>query len=358
MSKPFFSIAMPTYNRPNFLRTAIKSVLVQNYSDFEIVVTDNSTNDQSKIVCQQFHDKRIRYFKNETSIGFARNLYRSIKESCGQYIFLLGDDDFIYKNTTLSTLYALIKTNHYGYIRLGVWYHKNLEFLFDIGSLNNLENPILQPHSNNLEIVEFIYKTNFTYISGLVFQNYNLRIKELEKTKDPNFQMEHFWIKFIFKPVQQKGGYLSLDDVIISRFFIVFETEKQKKDIPDLYRVVNNKIYFEKTWKLVLEELSKKEKEIFMRDKLAEMVPLLPSVKYYSSNKNLLLFVKRMLELNPSLYFNVPLYFSLTIALFMPNRAWAKLRNIYHWLRQVHINDNAVSIAKLKSKLGINYKLT
>jgi len=89
------SICLPTYNRPELLRRAIASCLSQTYPDFEIVVTDNSRDDESKIVAEGFKDPRLRYYKNETNIGGIANLDKGLRLARGKYIKMLMDDDLL-----------------------------------------------------------------------------------------------------------------------------------------------------------------------------------------------------------------------------------------------------------------------
>ena len=62
------SILIPTYNRPEKTLRAVYSALQQNYSHIEVIVTDNSDNDQTKNLLESIiSDKRLRYYKNETN---------------------------------------------------------------------------------------------------------------------------------------------------------------------------------------------------------------------------------------------------------------------------------------------------
>ena len=117
MSRPFFSIVIPTYNRPDDLNNVIKSVLCQNYSNYEIIVSDNSTNTDSEIICRSFKNKKIKYSKNKDNIGFTRNFYKVIKQAKGKYIYTLSDDDLFLRSDSLANIYKIIQKHHYGYVR-------------------------------------------------------------------------------------------------------------------------------------------------------------------------------------------------------------------------------------------------
>ena len=63
MDQPFFSVVIPTYNQCNFLDKAIKSVSKQTFNDFEIIIIDNFSKDNTKKLVKSFNDKKIIYKK-------------------------------------------------------------------------------------------------------------------------------------------------------------------------------------------------------------------------------------------------------------------------------------------------------
>ena len=89
------SICIPTYNRPEYLRRAVESCLGQTYPNFEIVITDNSTDDRTAKMAGRWTDPRIRYYKNEGNIGPVGSCNRGISLSKGKYIKFLMDDDLL-----------------------------------------------------------------------------------------------------------------------------------------------------------------------------------------------------------------------------------------------------------------------
>lgn len=95
MNAPLVSICTPTYNRPGFLERAIRSCLTQTYPHFEIIVTDNSTNDLSAKLISRLNDPRIHYAKNEKNLGPVGNTTRAVTSAKGKYIKILMDDDLL-----------------------------------------------------------------------------------------------------------------------------------------------------------------------------------------------------------------------------------------------------------------------
>lgn len=89
------SVIIPTYNREKFLKRAIESVLDQTFQDFELIVIDDGSNDNTKKIVQKFQnqDNRIKYLWQENSEGAARPKNTGIKMAQGKYIAILDDDD-------------------------------------------------------------------------------------------------------------------------------------------------------------------------------------------------------------------------------------------------------------------------
>ncbi len=109
MSKLFFSIIIPTYNRAGFIAKTINSVLNQTYANFELIVVDDGSTDNTKEIIASIDDKRIKYYwKENAERGAARNY--GIKKAKGDYIFFIDSDDIMLSNH-LTTLYQMIKLN-------------------------------------------------------------------------------------------------------------------------------------------------------------------------------------------------------------------------------------------------------
>lgn len=91
---PKVSILVPTYNYAHYLDEAIKSALNQSYTDFElIIVDDNSTDNTDDVVLKYLTDARITYYKNPVNIGLSNNFNKCLDLAKGEYIkYLLADD--------------------------------------------------------------------------------------------------------------------------------------------------------------------------------------------------------------------------------------------------------------------------
>ena len=96
MYPPKVSVVIPTYNYARYLDEAIESVLSQTFTDFELIIVDNASTDNTDAVVEKYlSDSRVSYYKNETDIGLGKNFDKALSYARGEYIkFLNADDKF------------------------------------------------------------------------------------------------------------------------------------------------------------------------------------------------------------------------------------------------------------------------
>ena len=90
---PKISVVMPVYNGAAFLSEAIESILKQSFSDFELIIVNDGSSDNSESVINGFSDERIVYVKNETNKGLIFTLNKGVGLSKGVYIARMDHDD-------------------------------------------------------------------------------------------------------------------------------------------------------------------------------------------------------------------------------------------------------------------------
>ncbi|NQT04137.1 MAG: glycosyltransferase [Planctomycetes bacterium] len=90
---PLVSVVIPTYNRENLVGRAIKSVLSQTFEDFELIVVDDASLDNTEEVIKRFQDSRIKYVQHQKNMGAPATRNTGIRMAKGAYIGLLDDDD-------------------------------------------------------------------------------------------------------------------------------------------------------------------------------------------------------------------------------------------------------------------------
>lgn len=109
---PLVSIIIPAYNREKYIGRAIDSALVQSFQNFEIIIVDDgSTDNTKKALTPYLKDERIKYiFQKNQKVGKARN--NGIKNSVGKYIALLDSDDYWIDNDKLKKQTDFLEKNY------------------------------------------------------------------------------------------------------------------------------------------------------------------------------------------------------------------------------------------------------
>ena len=92
------SIIINCYNGEKYLSQCISSVLDQTYSNFEIIIFDNYSTDQSKNIINNFKDERLKYYKSNTKVSLYKARNEAIKKTTGEFIAFLDVDDWWDKN--------------------------------------------------------------------------------------------------------------------------------------------------------------------------------------------------------------------------------------------------------------------
>lgn len=99
----FYSIIIPTFNSGATLKTCLESVLSQNFGDFEVVIEDGLSKDNTLEVAAAFGDNRIKVF-SEADKGVYDAMNKAVSRASGQWLFFLGSDDVFYNAEVLQAI--------------------------------------------------------------------------------------------------------------------------------------------------------------------------------------------------------------------------------------------------------------
>ncbi len=100
MEEHLVSVLMTAYNREKFIVEAIESVLASTYQNFELIITDDGSNDRTLEIARRYEqkDKRINVYKNPVNLGDYPNRNKAASYAIGKYIMFVDSDDTIFKN--------------------------------------------------------------------------------------------------------------------------------------------------------------------------------------------------------------------------------------------------------------------
>jgi len=112
-TQPKISIITVTRNRASFISKAIKSAQNQSFTDWELIVLDDDSNDDTEEIVASFRDsdERIRYYKNSPLLGLTQNRNRGLSLATGKYISVLDSDDFWLDTDKLQKQYDFLEQN-------------------------------------------------------------------------------------------------------------------------------------------------------------------------------------------------------------------------------------------------------
>lgn len=110
MSDPFFSIIIPTFNREKQICETLQSVLNQSFNDFEVLIIDNQSQDNTAYLVATFNDKRVQFHQNDQNYERCYSRNRGIQLAKGLYTLLLDSDD-LFENKHLENWHQFILLN-------------------------------------------------------------------------------------------------------------------------------------------------------------------------------------------------------------------------------------------------------
>ena len=103
---PLVSIIVLNWNGVKWLNKCLTSLKKQSFKNFEIIVQDDASTDDTIEVVKKFNDLRISIFKNEKNLGYSGNLESLSKKGEGEIIYLMGQDDILGESALLDTCRA------------------------------------------------------------------------------------------------------------------------------------------------------------------------------------------------------------------------------------------------------------
>ena len=171
---PLLTVAIPTYNRAETLRRALDSVVGQLPADggVEIRISDNASPDHTPEVAAEYVRRYpcVRYSRNERNRGADFNMHKVVRESTGDYVYLLSDDDLLLPGA-LARILALVRQHP----EVGFFYLNGIGF-----QLNQRGDPTYFPKPVIWEPADFVssdrnsflgfLKLQLTFVSALLFQ--------------------------------------------------------------------------------------------------------------------------------------------------------------------------------------------
>ncbi|MGU7999447.1 glycosyltransferase family 2 protein [Streptococcus suis] len=167
-TKPFFSIVMPVYNAELYLTEAIMSVLAQTYQDFELILVNDASTDQSETICQEFvasHQDKVRLYSHPENKGLLLTRATGMEEVRGQYCLCMDADDVLRVDYLELVKQTIDETQAEAVVI-------NFSMEADFSVKRRDFSPFLNRQMTGLEVIEelLLEKTQLTTVWQLVFK--------------------------------------------------------------------------------------------------------------------------------------------------------------------------------------------
>jgi len=105
------TVAIPTYNRPEYLRESLKSVLGQTYKNFYVLILDNHSDKDNESMVREFNDPRVKFIRHPKNIGIIANWNKAIELCNTKYLSIFHDDDIMEPEFLKESIMVLEKNN-------------------------------------------------------------------------------------------------------------------------------------------------------------------------------------------------------------------------------------------------------
>lgn len=278
------SIIMPTYNRADVILRSVKSVLKQTYDDFELIIIDDGSTDQTEAIISGLCDQRIRYLKTETNQGACHARNRGIASAKGKYIAFLDSDNVWDKRYLDSRLSLLEKTRKdvggvFGYTRI-IRNHKTICTvpLEEIGEK-------IKNSKSNIPLIRYMLFDNIIDTNTILLKRECIEVvsgfdKKLKRLQD--------W-EYFFRILYQSGFRLQFTEDCLVRNYLRRDSITHKNNDEAYWET---RMFFLKRYRKVFEEYDCLEeavcrlcmkKEPRMREE--ELYRILGILDYFSLQK-------------------------------------------------------------------------
>jgi glycosyltransferase involved in cell wall biosynthesis len=185
-SSPFFSICIPVYNMEKYIEKSILSVLNQSFRNFEIVIINDFSHDNSEKIIRklQYKNSRIRLINNQENLGIYKARVEAIKNSKGKYLIFLDSDDLFSNPELLNKLYDFNSIYNEDIIEFNVIIQEEEHILY---------------YSHDHRISH-----NHHYKQEFIFQPYLSNILFFENNEYSDIFCRCIWNKMVRKEIFQK----------------------------------------------------------------------------------------------------------------------------------------------------------
>lgn len=173
---PKLTIAIPAYNRKEFLGETITSLLVQSFTDYEIVIFDNASDYDVEAFLAEFNDQRIRLVRNEKNLGNLQNFINIFAEHFeSDYLMVFHDDDTMHPKLLETEVMMLDSDENLAWVNCPVNFVKDHHKMFDFVASDGLSTKV---NGNDLTRWLSLSRVNLSFDGAMYRVKYLVGLRE------------------------------------------------------------------------------------------------------------------------------------------------------------------------------------
>ncbi|MGV1717174.1 glycosyltransferase family 2 protein [Vibrio furnissii] len=274
IQKPLVSVVMPVYNSELYLEKAIESVLSQSYSNFELLIIDDGSTDNSISIVNSFKDKRIKLYSNGQNKGLIYTLNYAINLCRGEFVARMDADDICLADRFLKQINYLQKNTDVGLCGMHAFPIGNVSLksrifniITDSFSPPTFNDDILISHIFECRIIhptvmirKSIFDSGFRYdMEAIHAEDYDLWVRISSKFKlgnipdlGVNYRIHNDSVSHKYKeqqilkslPSRKKAAHIALDIPMDDPFFKIFDNLFLDKSVTFSSFEINTNLFF------------------------------------------------------------------------------------------------------------------
>lgn len=311
--KPFITITIPSLNRIDSFKLVIFSILKQTFTDYELLVVDDNSDDDIEGFLKSLKSPRIRFIKNKKRQGFKKMMIQSLLESRGKYVMTLGNDDILCDKNTLQHIYEKLSNKEVGLAKISlIYYYKDPSVPCFATSTDTKDKFIEKDEYEGLFKAMDDY--GLTHIAGTIY---------LRKLLSEKSFLDNELIPF----------YKTLVDCGTQKGFLFIANEYVAVGISTSYlSLFSQKKTGKESWFYVMYDFYKKylgeerAKQIISQ-KMKEQVPFFIAIKNYVGMKEVNMLIKEFVSFDSSMRFYPKLYASFLASILLPKGMFILIRD-------------------------------
>lgn len=279
-----FTILIPTWNGAEVIGDTLRSILSQSFSDFEIIVQDDASTDDTERAVKSFGDPRIKFFRNARNLGYPGNLEEARKRASGDIIYLMGQDDILGKDALENTYQAFKISDDIGAVtRPYFWFDEKIEKPVRAkDQLNPAQDEIVRITDNPRKIIK-VFQT-LDQLSGLAY-----RRKFMDQSFHPDIFPCHV---YPFASIFKKHPIVFLKDYNVA---VRIRTSQSRK-ISSLYNKPPIQSWVDMFENVFFEEKFRELKKYLIKNFVATNYVGLVQIRNYAKYKHLIREIRLLLK--------------------------------------------------------------